>query len=98
MMVHVALWPSASCTLLGAVNVPPTHDQLPAVYPVTFVSDNVYVPALTSLSAPPAPEIGVSPAALSVKSDAFAVPPLSFVTVLTSFRCALWSLLLIVQL
>src|SRR5574340_617135 len=51
----------------------------------------LYVPAETSDSAPPAPESGVGPAAESVKSVGTALPPLSLVTVFTSFRCAAWS-------
>ena len=85
--MHVALCPSASVTLLPDW-VPPTHDHEPPVYPATDVSDNVYVPEFTLPLTPPAPEIGVGPAADNVKSVVTAVPPLSFVTVFTSVRCA----------
>src|SRR5207247_1946250 len=51
-------------------------------------SDNVYVPAEKPepLDAPPAPEIGVGPAAVRVHSVATRVPPLLFVTYLMSTR------------
>jgi hypothetical protein len=52
------------------------------------LSDNVYVPvctaALVTAGAPLAPLIGVGPVACNVQSVGAAVPPLSFVTVLTS--------------
>ena len=55
-----------------------------------MLSDSAYVSAGTSRSKPPAPEWSLAPApsADSVQADAAAVPPLSFVTVLTSFKCA----------
>ena len=49
------------------------------------------------LCAPPAPEIEVGPDAVSVKSEAAAVPPSSFTTCLTSVNDGALSLFVIVQ-
>ena len=50
-----------------------------------------------SLDVPPAPEIGVGPAALSVQALAEAVPPASLMTFLTKVRLGAVSSLVIVQ-
>ena len=101
LIVHVADVPSGNTSELP-VNVPAVHDQAPGEYPAGPAdSDNVYVPAFTwalvTGADPVVPEIGVGPAAASVHAAGRALPPLSFVTVFTSVRCAGWSSLLIVH-
>ncbi len=88
----------ADCASASVIEAPvwlpvPVHDQLPAVYPGTELSESAYVPASKDapLDAPPAPEIGVGPLAVSVKSDGDAVPPSSFTTCLTSVSDGAWS-------
>ena len=64
-----------------------------------FVSDRSYVPAMNvgPLDTVPAPEIGVGPFAVSVKSAATAVPPLSLTTCLTSVSSGAMSSFVIVH-
>ena len=101
LILQVALTPGVR-TRLAPVSVPAVQDQAPAVYPAGPPdSDSVYVPAFTealvTVAAPVTPLIFVGPAAARVHAVAAAVPPLSFVTVLTSVSFGLMSLLLMVQ-
>ena len=55
------------------------------------------MPALTSESVPPGPEMGVGPVADKVKSVGAAVPPWVLLTTLTSFKWATLSTYVQVQ-
>src|SRR5256885_12846975 len=82
--------------------VPEQPTALVLVYPATWASSTLYVPALTVTSVPaalPGNEGSAAPLLVTVmlKSAAFLVPPLSLTTVLITVRCAGWSSLVTVQ-
>src|SRR5438309_8740326 len=83
-------------------SVPEQPTALVLVYPATEASSTLYVPALTVTSVPaalPGNDGSATPLLVTVmlKSAAFLVPALSFMTCLMTVRCAGWSSLVMVQ-